>query len=448
MAKLEITSTTTVKELAQEFKKEFGATLRIYNGRSEADSDATLVSLGAKTGIVECRANRTVGSFVEMMQKDFNLKVKVRTTDDWVTVIDGLTLNRINELPKQPTQTQMEDFVSYQRKDTEEIDKNSKQSKEGSEKEDLNNNLDNKFESVQEGYIASQEFAKSLDGLNYALHKKNDGYYDSQDNNKWFFTDLYVVISNGKLVTIASDLIMMYQNIKQKGIEENNCDFYYTNIKGEYFNTLTAQIINLPNAPWRSLQDDTVESIINSFNGDKDKYPPIPVRFIYNGDIIAEFILGNNNYGHEEIEKEEATWKKIHELTPAEFISFDFEENNEENLEDFLDSVDYINSYWIIFSNGDEYYAMVNEEKEEIEDFLSENPDYFIKYYTEDYDIDESINPIIWDMYQNIEIWGSDQYDLYQAICMAINGEDTSDFPHFKFQLTSDGEVFYEGELG
>ena len=83
MAKLEITSTTTVKEFTDEFKKEFGATLRVYNGRSEADSDATLVSLGAKTGIVECRASRTVGSFVEMMQKDFNLKVKVRTTDDW-----------------------------------------------------------------------------------------------------------------------------------------------------------------------------------------------------------------------------------------------------------------------------------------------------------------------------------------------------------------------------
>lgn len=117
MALFKITASSTVKSFSKAFKDEFGATLQIYDGRLKADDSVKLVDIGAKTGPFECRSSRTVGSFVKMMQDEFNLKVKVRTADDWVTVIDGLTLNRINDLPKQPTKTMMEDFVSYQRKD-------------------------------------------------------------------------------------------------------------------------------------------------------------------------------------------------------------------------------------------------------------------------------------------------------------------------------------------
>ena len=115
MVIFKITGNTTIKSFSKAFKDEFGATLQIYDGRLKAEDNVKLVDIGAKTGIFECRANRTVGKFVEMMQQDYNLKVKVRTADDWVTVIDGLTLNRINDLPKQPTKTMMEEFVSYQR---------------------------------------------------------------------------------------------------------------------------------------------------------------------------------------------------------------------------------------------------------------------------------------------------------------------------------------------
>lgn len=117
MAKLIVTNSTTVKELGDEFKKEVGATLRIYDGRSEASKEATLISLGTKVGVFEFGTNRTVGSFCEAIMKNLNLKVKVATADDWVVVLDGLTLNTIKELPKQARKKDMEDFIAYQRKD-------------------------------------------------------------------------------------------------------------------------------------------------------------------------------------------------------------------------------------------------------------------------------------------------------------------------------------------
>ncbi|MDE6754825.1 MAG: hypothetical protein K2J82_09485 [Muribaculaceae bacterium] len=61
MAKFIITATTTVAELKDQFGKEAGGVLRVYEGRSEAADDATLVSLGAKEGELECRTSRTVG---------------------------------------------------------------------------------------------------------------------------------------------------------------------------------------------------------------------------------------------------------------------------------------------------------------------------------------------------------------------------------------------------
>ena len=50
MAKFIITPTTTVAELKEQFSKEIGGVLRVYEGRNQAPVDATLVSLGAKEG--------------------------------------------------------------------------------------------------------------------------------------------------------------------------------------------------------------------------------------------------------------------------------------------------------------------------------------------------------------------------------------------------------------
>ena len=115
MATFKITSTTTVGELKEQFHNEVGSVLRVYDGRSEAPDGATLVSLGANEGELECRTSRTVGKFEKAFQNELNVKVKVYTKDNWVKVLDGITLATINEIPNGATKARMESFIGYQR---------------------------------------------------------------------------------------------------------------------------------------------------------------------------------------------------------------------------------------------------------------------------------------------------------------------------------------------
>lgn len=119
MAKFKITPTTTVAELKEQFRNEVGCVLRVYQGRSEASDGATLVSLGAKEGELECRTSRTVGKFEEAFQNDLNLKVKVYTKDNWVKVLDGITLAVAGQLPNGMTKAKMEEHLSYKRDEEE-----------------------------------------------------------------------------------------------------------------------------------------------------------------------------------------------------------------------------------------------------------------------------------------------------------------------------------------
>lgn len=120
MAKFKITPTTTVAELKEQFRNEVGCVLRVYQGRSEAPDGATLVSLGAKEGELECRTSRTVGKFEEAFQNELNLKVKVYTKDNWVKVLDGITLAVAGQLPNGMTKAKMEEYLSYKRDEKEE----------------------------------------------------------------------------------------------------------------------------------------------------------------------------------------------------------------------------------------------------------------------------------------------------------------------------------------
>lgn len=112
MATFKITSKTTVSELKQQFQNEVGGVLRVYEGRSQADDGATLVSLGAKEGEMECRTSRTVGSFEKAFQDELNLKVKVYTKDNWVAVLEGVTLATVKDIPNSATKTSMQAFIS------------------------------------------------------------------------------------------------------------------------------------------------------------------------------------------------------------------------------------------------------------------------------------------------------------------------------------------------
>lgn len=118
MAKLVITLNKTVKDLKDEYKKSFGTELRVYNGRSEADGTTTLSELGVTNeGTVECRGSLTVGAFISKIHKEYGLKVKVFTPDNWVSVLDGISLAKAAGLKKQISRREMESYISYKKHD-------------------------------------------------------------------------------------------------------------------------------------------------------------------------------------------------------------------------------------------------------------------------------------------------------------------------------------------
>ena len=98
----------TVGSLTGAFKKQFGAVLRIYNGRSKADDGMSLQEVGLKQEInTTFDGKQTVGVFIEQMAKA-GLKVKVYTCDEWVAVLDELTLEQAGKVKKNAKKADMD----------------------------------------------------------------------------------------------------------------------------------------------------------------------------------------------------------------------------------------------------------------------------------------------------------------------------------------------------
>lgn len=89
MADLKIDGRMKVKTLKANFKKEFGATLRVYKSvtckGAMADDEATLASLrtaDAKGGDVTVGGNKRVGNFEKEFAAAFGIGVQVADKDD------------------------------------------------------------------------------------------------------------------------------------------------------------------------------------------------------------------------------------------------------------------------------------------------------------------------------------------------------------------------------
>lgn len=119
-ADLKVSGRMTVKRLKENFKNEFGGTLRVYDGREKADDNATLASIrrneDAKGGELVCNGHLTVGSFERRMRDIFGIKVQVATPDDWTLALDGITLSKLKDIPEKTSKADMEQFVAYKRK--------------------------------------------------------------------------------------------------------------------------------------------------------------------------------------------------------------------------------------------------------------------------------------------------------------------------------------------
>ena len=99
MADFSLNGRTNVKTLKDNFKKNFGGTLRVYKSVSckgaFADDDATLASIraeGAKGGELVVKGNMQVGNFEKKVAELFGVGVQVANADDSKLVDNSITL--------------------------------------------------------------------------------------------------------------------------------------------------------------------------------------------------------------------------------------------------------------------------------------------------------------------------------------------------------------------
>jgi hypothetical protein len=93
---LNISGNMKVKTLKADFKKEFGLTLRVYNGVAFADDAATLASIrkgDAKGGEFAPRTNTKVGNLEDKIKELFGIKTQVAGSDDSYLCDNALTLS-------------------------------------------------------------------------------------------------------------------------------------------------------------------------------------------------------------------------------------------------------------------------------------------------------------------------------------------------------------------
>ncbi|WP_104748578.1 hypothetical protein [Helicobacter cetorum] len=97
MADLKVRSNMKVKTLRAEFKKAFGATLRVYKGSQFADDEATLASIrkgDVKGGDFSVGGNTKVGNFEDKMLEHFGIKTQVANKDDSKLADNSITLTQ------------------------------------------------------------------------------------------------------------------------------------------------------------------------------------------------------------------------------------------------------------------------------------------------------------------------------------------------------------------
>ena len=99
MADFSLNGRTKVKTLKDNFKKNFGGTLRVYKNVSckgaFADDNATLASIraeGAKGGELVVKGNMQVGNFEKKVAELFGVGVQVANADDSKLVDNSITL--------------------------------------------------------------------------------------------------------------------------------------------------------------------------------------------------------------------------------------------------------------------------------------------------------------------------------------------------------------------
>ncbi len=78
---LKVSGRQKVKSLKEAFKKEFGVSIRVYNGKKFADDDATLASIRAEGasggGDFEVHGNTKVGNVEKQFKSDLGITIQI-----------------------------------------------------------------------------------------------------------------------------------------------------------------------------------------------------------------------------------------------------------------------------------------------------------------------------------------------------------------------------------
>ncbi|MCR4964916.1 MAG: hypothetical protein K6A41_04595 [Bacteroidales bacterium] len=129
MGIIHIDGRMTVKQLADEFYRDFACTLRVYknpNATRIADDNERLGNIRIYNAPGSCdisvRPNITVGAFCERMKEEAGLVVRVASPDNWVLANENLTLSMVKTLRSQTTKKDMDEILQSVQKEIQNVD--------------------------------------------------------------------------------------------------------------------------------------------------------------------------------------------------------------------------------------------------------------------------------------------------------------------------------------
>lgn len=103
MAEFLVSGRMKVKSLKASFKENFGATLRVYNGKRFADDEVSLASI-RKENTQTTRAdfkvsgNMQIGTFEKKFKEMFGISIQVADKKDEKLLDDSMTLSAASKL--------------------------------------------------------------------------------------------------------------------------------------------------------------------------------------------------------------------------------------------------------------------------------------------------------------------------------------------------------------
>lgn len=96
-----VTRASSVNSLKSQFKKDWGCTLRIYNGKKLAEGTAKISDLTKKTefnGTLTLGARSRVGNVEDYFKKEFGITVQVANADNTKLAGNDMTLTQAKNM--------------------------------------------------------------------------------------------------------------------------------------------------------------------------------------------------------------------------------------------------------------------------------------------------------------------------------------------------------------